>query len=111
MKRFTPVLHAVLVTSVLFGLQGVSLAQEKNGEAMVQQQEIGLIEIGMAQEILLETPPDHRYDLKDGIHAYIDYEKNAHQYKLVGGLSTGTDYLYELDQYGALFKTFKVIVK
>ncbi|CAI8810295.1 exported hypothetical protein [Brevibacillus sp. IT-7CA2] len=63
MKRFIPVLHAALVTSVLLGLQGVSLAQEKNGEAMVEQQEIGLIEIGMGQEMYLETPPGHWFAL------------------------------------------------
>ncbi|WP_232698620.1 hypothetical protein [Brevibacillus daliensis] len=111
MKRFTPVLHAALVTCVLFGLQGVSLAQEKNGEAMIEQQEIGLIEIGMSQEMHLETPPGHWFSLKEGKHVYLDYDKNSFQYKLVAGLSRGTDYLYQYDQNGVLFKTFKITVK
>ncbi|ASJ54837.1 hypothetical protein BP422_15435 [Brevibacillus formosus] len=111
MKRFTTILHAALITSVLFSLQGVSLAQEKNGEAMVEQPEIGLIEIGMAQVIYLETPPGYWYALKEGKHVYLDYDKGSFQYKLVAGLSRGTDYLYQYDQNGVLLKTIKIIVK
>lgn len=111
MKRFKPVLHVVLVTSVLFGLQGVSLAQGKNGEAMVELQEIGLIEISMGQEMHLETPPGHWFELKEGKHVYLDYDRNSFQYKLVAGLSRGTDYLHQYDQNGVLFKTFKITVK
>ncbi|MFG0217302.1 hypothetical protein ACFU8X_30120 [Brevibacillus porteri] len=111
MKRFTPVLHVALITSVLFSLQGVSLAQEKNSEAMVEQQEIWRIEIGMGQEMYLETPPSHWFALKEGKHVYLDYDKNSYQYKLVAGLSRGTDYLYQYDQNGVLFKTIKITVK
>ncbi|BAH44980.1 hypothetical protein BBR47_40030 [Brevibacillus brevis NBRC 100599] len=111
MNRFTTVLHAALITSVLFSSQGVSLAQEKNGEAMVEQQEIELIEIGMAQVIYLETYPGYSYALKEGKHVWLDYDKGTFEYKLVAGLSRGTDYLYQYDQYGVYLKTIKVIVK
>ncbi|MCM3145731.1 hypothetical protein [Brevibacillus sp. MER 51] len=83
------------------------MAQEKNGEAMEEQQEIGLIEIGMAQVIYLETPSGYWYVLKEGKHVYLDYDKVSFQYKLVAGLSRGTDYLYQYDQNGVCSKPSK----